>query len=414
MRYPAAALLALAALIAAMPVCAQLKPKAPVVVCPRVQQAPVLDGQLEPAEWAAAGCLSDFMVLGASALPRLPSRVFVMHTENALYLGAQLYDDAPGQMVANVTERDGRVYEDDCIEVYIDTEAGRTDYAQLVVNSLGTRFDAYNRDAADNFEWSVFSAVNNDGWTVEIELPFDQGIPPLEGESWNLGVCRNAARAGELSTWGRHERGFHEPDAFGEMAFVSPLLTARVDDMGDRLWGENLAIATIENLADRPVDAKLHVVVMGGDRRSHYAGVIKKTLPARGREQVYIPYRVRRCGPCWIALSLTDDRGKTAWRTAALPIDLPDLSDALDEAGHHVAEAWKSWAFLAPSETRDELREKITNLQTQWEYLDSQTPSLVQTADPRLQAMAVEAQRLREQASEMREQLRSMAELAAR
>lgn len=414
MRHLAAVALVFIAIISALPVCAQLSPKVPVVVCPRVEQAPVLDGRLEPSEWAAAGCLSDFMVLGATSLPRLPTRVFVMHTSGSLYLGAQLYDDAPGSLVANVTERDGHVYEDDCLEVYVDTEGTRTNYAQLAVNSLGTRFDAYNRDAAENFEWSVFAAVNNDGWTVEIELPFDQGIPPLEGERWNLGVCRNSARTGELSTWGRHERGFHEPAAFGEMIFVSPLLTARVDDLGDRAWGDNLALATIENIADRQVDAKLHVVVMGTDRRSHYAGVIKKTLPPRGREQVYVPYKIQRCGPAWMALSLTDDRGKTAWRTGALPIELPDLSDALDAAAHHIAQAWKSWAFLAPSETREAMREKIGNLQSQWGYLDGQAPTASQSDDPRLHAIAMEAQRLRDQASELSEQVRALALVASR
>jgi len=396
--------------IVSTPAWAELKPKVPVVVCPRVAQAPTMDGHIDPGEWAAAGYLSDFMLLGASGLPKLPTRVYVMHTVNSLYIGVQAYDPKPSELAAEATERDGEVYEDDCIEIFIDTEGYRKHYAHFVVNSLGTKYDAFDKDKAENFEWDVFAAVNDDGWAVEMELPFDQSIPPLEGESWNIAVCRNAPGAGELSSWARHERGFHEADAFGAMRFVGPLLTGRMDDLGDRSWGDNLALLTLHNLSDQPTAAKVYAVAMGRDRRSHYFGTVKQTVEPNGTAQVYVPYKIRRCGPAWIALSVSDEKGTVAWRSAAFPVDLPELSDPLDEASHDISVAWKAWSTMGASATKDRWKSRIDALQAQWRYLDSQVSGGTGASGIRLQALALEAQGLRDQAARLQADVCAAAE----
>lgn len=388
---------------------AQMEPKLPAVVCPRVLDAPIMDGNVDSAEWAAAGRLSDFMLLGGRSMPRLPTRVSVMHTKKALYIAAELNDDKPSELVANATERDGAVYEDDCLELFVDMEGTRQHYAHLAINSLGTKFDAYDHDAAENFDWNVIAAINAHGWAVEIELPFANDVPPRDGECWNLGVGRNAAREGELSTWGRNERGFHETQAFGTMQFVSPLLTASIDDLGDRLMGENLAMVTLHNLSSQAVETKLNVVVMGKDRRSHYFGVAKQTLKPLARQQVYIPYKVRRCGPAWLSLSLTDPKGVAAWRSGAYPIELPDVSDPLEATGHAIAQGWKAWAKLKPSEAKDTLKADLEELQKEWNYLDAQINVASGMRIARLQAMGIEVERLKARADALAERIEAIA-----
>lgn len=385
----------------------QLQNKPAVVVCPEVSRPPVLDGRIDPAEWAAGGCLSDFVLLGGRGLPRLPTRVRVMHTRSALYIAAQMEDDKPGDLVANVRERDGRVYEDDCLEVFV-VEAGQSEYAHFVVNSLGTRFDEYGKDVAENFEWNAVAAVTAAGWSLEIELPFgDQGAP-LEGETWRLGVARNAARAGELSTWGGHIKSFGEVASFGELIFKAPLLTAQIDDLGDQTYGDNLALISVHNLAAASVTVKLNAVVQCGDRRGHFFGTTKKQIPGRGTVQVYVPYKIRRCTPGWMAFSLTDDRGAVAWRSAAFPITLPEVSDVLDEGLHTVAMAWKAWTRVSDPATREALGAKLEGLQREWSYLDRQvTAGGVHTA--RLAAIREEALRFRDRAAAVRQEIEDAA-----
>ncbi len=387
--------------------------KLPVVFCPRVSQAPQLDGRLDATEWAGAGRLSDFVLLGAKAMPRFPTHVYVMHTEQALYLGAQMDDDNPSALTANVTKRDGKVTEDDCLEVFIDTEGSRQHYAHLAINPLGTKLDEYDHDVAENFEWNAVAAVTATGWSVEIELPFDKGVPPIVGEKWNLTVCRNAVRVAELSTWCRHERGFHEPQAFGEMAFSAPGLTAQVDDLGNRLQGDNLAMATVYNTSSQPAAAKVNVVVLGRDRRSHYFGTVKKDIPAHGREQVYVPYKVRRCGPATLMLSVTDAKGVSTWRTVGYPIDLPDVSDPLDDTMSVIALAWKSWAALPTSAAKDSLKGELEEIQKEWGYLDAQMSDCSGTPLVRLAAISVEVQHLKDRAEALKKRVEDAGQATA-
>lgn len=391
----------LAAALLATAAGAQYTPKVPVVVCPRIVSAPTLDGRLDPGEWANAGTLSDFVTLGTGTVPRLPTHVMVMHTQQALYIGAQMDDDAPDQLVANVATKDGNVTEDDCLEVFIDTEASRKHYAHFAVNSLGTKFDEYDHDSQENFEWNVAASVNRTGWSVEIELPFDNGVAPVEGEKWVLGVCRNAARAGELSSWFRAQRGFHEPENFGEMVFGTPLLTARIDDIGDQILGDNLALITVHNPAPVSHTIKANAVVMGDDRRSQYFGSVKKELAPGSTQQVFLPYKVRRCDPTLVLFSVTDEKGTTAWRTAAVAIPLPPVSSRLDALVSSIALSWREWASLPASDAKSSLGGELEELQKEWRYLDAQMADAVGMPVSRLSALAAEALRLQEKAKDL-------------
>jgi hypothetical protein len=384
---------------------AQSTPKVPVVVCPRVASAPTLDGRLDPGEWANAGTLSEFVTLGTGTVPRLPTHVMVMHTQQALYIGAQMDDDAPEQLVANVATRDGNVTEDDCLEIFIDTENSRKHYAHFAVNSLGTKFDEYDHDSQENFEWNVAASVNRTGWAVEIELPFDNAVAPIAGEKWVLGVCRNAAHAGELSSWFRSQRGFHEPENFGEMIFGAPLLTARIDDIGNQFLGDNLAMITVRNPGPVSQTIKANAVVMGDDRRSQYFGSVKKDLPPGSSQQLFVPYKVRRCDPTLVLFSVTDEKGTTAWRTAPVTIPLPPVSSRLDALVSSIALCWREWATLSASDAKQSLGAELEELQKEWRYLDAQMADAAGMPVPRLSALAEEALRLQERAKTLQERI---------
>lgn len=384
---------------------AQYAAKVPVVVCPRVATAPMMDGRLDPGEWASAGLLSDFIAVGTGTLAHLPTRVMVMHTQQALYIGAQMDDDMPDQLVANVAMQDGTVTEDDCLELFVDTEASRKHYAHFAVNSLGTKFDEFDHDSQENFEWNVVASVNRTGWSVEMELPFDNAVAPLEGEKWVFAACRNAARIGELSSWFRSQRGFHEPESFGEMVFGAPLLTARVDDIGDQLLGDNIAMITVHNSAPVARTIKANAVVMGDDRRSQYFGSVKKELQPGDTQQLFVPYKIRRCDPVTTLFSVTDEKGTTAWRTPPVTAPLPPVSSRLDALVSSIALAWREWAALPPSDTKQALAADLEALQKEWSYLDAQMAEAVGMPVPRLSALADEAMRLQEKARQLQQRM---------
>jgi hypothetical protein len=96
----------------------------------------------------------------------------------------------------------------------------------LISNSLATRFDEigprYPRPASWNGDWRVATQVSNNGWTVEIAIPFRTlGVAmPEPGTTWGFNVHRQQYRLLERSSWSPTEHSFHEPRNFGHLFFV--------------------------------------------------------------------------------------------------------------------------------------------------------------------------------------------------
>jgi len=204
----------------------------PVVSVALLDKAPVIDGTVGRQEWGRAAVLSDFITLGGQACAPLPTVVYLGYTKEALYVGAKLFDPKPRQLRREVTQRDGEVWRDDCLELFIDTSAERQDYAHLAVNSLGIKYDSYDRVVAEDFQWDAAATVQDDGWSVEIRLPFANQIAPQPGDEWIVEVGRNATRTDVLSSWGYHNKSFHEPKNFGTLIFGGHPCRVTIDDLG--------------------------------------------------------------------------------------------------------------------------------------------------------------------------------------
>jgi len=101
----------------------------PVVSVALLDKAPEIDGIVGRQEWGQAAMLSEFVALGGESRVQLPTTVYLGYTEQALYVGAKLFDPNPQQLRREVTQRDGEVWRDDCLELFVDTAGERQDYA---------------------------------------------------------------------------------------------------------------------------------------------------------------------------------------------------------------------------------------------------------------------------------------------
>jgi len=69
--------------------------------------------------------------------------------------------------------------------------------------------------------------TNDDGWTVELAVPFSQlisapHIPPAEGDAWRANIYRidHARDASEFTAWSpTRMHDFHITEAFGRLVF---------------------------------------------------------------------------------------------------------------------------------------------------------------------------------------------------
>ncbi len=348
----------------------------PVVSVPLLASSPVVDGQVEAEEWRFAAVLSDFILLGGKGLPTLPTTVYIGYDSQAVYVAAKLFDPQPNQLRRAVTEPDGEVWRDDCLELFIDTKSERRAYAHLAVNALGTKYDSEGRDAAANFQWDVATSLTEDGWSVEIRLPFAQQTAPQPGDEWILGLARNAVRVNELSTWARHHKSFHEPQSFGTLLFGSGY-RVRVDEPGAMWLGDNSAFLSVmppfspssPSTASQTSEwVKLNVRVMGRDKRGHFFNSVKKQLPPVST-QIPVPYSVKQEGLSTVTFSLTDHEGVVRWRSGPYPVNIPAVSQALQQAEQDLGEALVAWARLPDGHLKQQAQELLEHLLEGWRHL---------------------------------------------
>lgn len=179
-------------------------------------QAPIkIDGNLEEAEWKTAAIAKDF-VANSPDFGKLSSRqtiVRVLYDDQALYIGAYLYDQ-PHDIRKQLTSRDGEQRKDvDYFSVFIDTYNDDQNGFQFLVSSRNVQSDGrlvatlssqfgppsdYTWDAV----WESNVKMHPDGWTVEIRIPYSAiRFPKKEVQDWGINFQRYMRRSNESVYW---------------------------------------------------------------------------------------------------------------------------------------------------------------------------------------------------------------------
>jgi len=182
---------------------------------------PVLaDGRLAETAWRAAEVNGGFHAWNAEGPASPRTRFRVLYDDRALYFGIECEEPEMGRVRAEATERDGRVYPDDHIEIFL--QPGGDEYFHFMFNLLGTRFDAKGLPGAVtarwNGDWDVAVRRGGNSWTAEVAIYFHSlEIQPDVGDTWRLNVARgrHTGEKLELSTWSPVEGTFHQPERFG-------------------------------------------------------------------------------------------------------------------------------------------------------------------------------------------------------
>jgi len=413
----------MAVLLAVVCTCAQAAEfyTPPVVSVALLDKAPEIDGIVGGQEWGQAAVLSEFVALGGESRVQLPTTVYVGYTEQALYVGAKLFDPQPQQLRREVTQRDGEVWRDDCLELFVDTAGKRQDYAHLAVNALGTKYDSYDRVVLEDFQWEAVATIHDDGWSVEISLPFANQVAPQPGDEWIVEVGRNAARADVLSSWGYHNKSFHEPQNFGTLIFGGRPCRVTIDDLGAMWLGQNNAFVSVRPLYEFslppsvftssstwenewPHAVKLNVRVMGRDKRGHFFDSVKQTLSPSAR-QVSVPYLIRQDGFSTVTFSLTDHEGIVRWRSGPYPVDIPAVSAALAEAEQELGDALVTWARMAEGSQKQHIQEMLEEMLMAWRSLNNRYQQREQMKRAELEHLLLEVQLITKQTETLTSQI---------
>jgi hypothetical protein len=182
----------------------------------RTDTPPVIDGDLGDAVWASAAVVDDLHQTQPVeyAKPFEPTEIYILYDDDALYIGARLYDTDPEQITANNMLQNDNVGQDDRFYVTIDPFNDRRSGYFFGINPNGVRGDGLYRNVSEFYgDWdSIYYAAAGrfeQGWTAEIEIPFKSISFDPTTDTWGLNFSRGIVRKDENLAWVSRDRQYN-------------------------------------------------------------------------------------------------------------------------------------------------------------------------------------------------------------
>lgn len=197
---------------------------------------PLLDGVVTDGEYGALAPETNFVLLRTGAIRSPTQTKFHVAWDDRKFYLAIVADERNAQAIATPQRgRDGEIWKDDYVDIFIDTNHDLESYFQFAVNLNKERYDARCGpgcgqwgDISWNAEWEVAAKAERDHYVIEIAIPFGElkAATPKSGERWglNIGRARSPLIAGgehqEHSQWAMTPGDYHEPFYFGTLKFT--------------------------------------------------------------------------------------------------------------------------------------------------------------------------------------------------
>lgn len=175
----------------------------------RTEEAPKIDGVLDEAIWTTAAQAVDFTqfrpAMGVKDTEANKTVVKMTYDDQAVYVAAYLYDD-PSLIATPLSSRDN-FGQADFFGFIINPNNDAQNDTEFFVFASGTQADAIaNPSIGEDFGWNaVWSSavqINDDGWVVEMKIPyrclrFDNN----NLDTWGIQFHRRFRRDNSQYTW---------------------------------------------------------------------------------------------------------------------------------------------------------------------------------------------------------------------
>ena len=198
-----------------------------------ITTAPTIDGRLDEAVWGRLMPLAGFTQREPSEGQPVSQRteVRVAYDDDALYIGASLFDDDVSSIVVGQTLRDASLNDSDAFVVVLDTYLDRQNGFVFGTTPAGIEYDGQlageggggggggggrqQRGSGGGFNrnwdgsWQVATTTDGEGWYAEMRIPFSTLRYGAGGQQdWGVNFERKIRRNSEQSMWAPLPRQF--------------------------------------------------------------------------------------------------------------------------------------------------------------------------------------------------------------
>lgn len=166
-----------------------------------------VDGKLSEQIWINAEKATSF--IQTEPVPGKPSsfntEVAFVYDNNAVYIGAKLFDPEPEKILHEMSLRDD-IGNADNFGVFIDSYKSGLNGFMFYVTASGIQLESVVTNNDDDTNWNAIweSAVSIDeqGWNVEIRIPYSAlRFPAGDDQEWKVQFTREIRRFRETSFW---------------------------------------------------------------------------------------------------------------------------------------------------------------------------------------------------------------------
>lgn len=169
-----------------------------------------IDGKLSESIWDSAPVATDFTMFapdnGKPISDKTKTEVQVVYTNDAIYIGAKLFDNEPSKMLTEITPRDNFGSSENFGIFLNGFNDGQQDF-RFYVSAAGVQADCiFTNQNGEDFSWDAIweshIALTDFGWVVEMKIPyaalrFSKAIK----QEWGVNFYREIRRDRQLFTW---------------------------------------------------------------------------------------------------------------------------------------------------------------------------------------------------------------------
>ncbi len=184
-----------------------------------------IDGKLEESDWNNADIVSNYMI-NPERKAQNQTAFRMIYEPDYLYVAMEAMEPSMNKIKSIYTERDGKIWEDNSLELFLNHPDMGSSYYHLIINDKGAlqdaQFDGVKSNAAFDSQAQIAVGKYSDRWIVEMKLPTSMlGMKCFPGHTWRINSQRYRVVEGEANESSSLASGAgHNINSFLPVAFA--------------------------------------------------------------------------------------------------------------------------------------------------------------------------------------------------